>query len=70
VSADEYLAYILEKKAKLVKEIESMRKEEQTAARAVNGLRETPIEPPPAAHSTNSTPGTPLAPPGRNGGNQ
>jgi len=66
VSADEYLSYILEKQAKLVKEIESMQKEEQTASREVKGLQETPIEPPPAANSTNSTPGTP----GRNEGNK
>jgi hypothetical protein len=69
VSPEEYLSYVLEKQAKLVKEIESMQKEEQSASREVKSLQATPIEAPPSVPSTNSAPGSTQASPGPDGGN-
>jgi hypothetical protein len=47
VSTDEYLRYVLEQQARLVKEIEALRKEEQSASREVKTLLQTPLEPGP-----------------------
>lgn len=54
VSTEEYLSYILEKQARLVKEIESMRKEEQSASHEVKWL----LQDAPAAAAPNANDGT------------
>jgi hypothetical protein len=44
VSLEEYLRYILERRAKLVKELQALQKEETEASGEVKVLQETPVE--------------------------